>query len=79
MIVNIYSIRDELAETYGNLFLVQEKVAMRQFAFMQKEMEEADRKDRVIYLMGTYNIETGEIKTTHPKAIFRLDKEGLNG
>uniref|UniRef100_A0AAU8B6L8 Nonstructural protein n=1 Tax=Dulem virus 206 TaxID=3145683 RepID=A0AAU8B6L8_9VIRU len=79
MIVNIYSIRDELAETYGNLFLVQEKVAMRQFVYMQKEMEEPDRKDRVIYLMGTYNIETGEIKTTHPKAIFRLDKETSNG
>lgn len=79
MTVNIYSIRDELAETYGNLFLVQEKVAQRQFLYIQKEMEEADKKDRVIYLMGTYNLDTGEICPIHPQAVFKLEKKVLNG
>lgn len=79
MKVNIYSIRDELAELYGNLFLINPKVAMRQFGLMQQEMEAADRKDRVIYLMGTFDAESGEIELVHPQAVFKLDREESNG
>ena len=61
MIVNIYAIKDELADMWSNPFVLNERTAGRTFGFMAKEKQEVECKDQRIYLIGHYNNETGEI------------------
>lgn len=71
----IYAIKDELAGTYGNLMIVNAKVAQRTFKWLMKETEKADCDDKRIYLMGKYNNETGQITPTTPKLVYNLEEE----
>ena len=61
MIVNIYAIKDELADMWSNPFVLNEKTANRTFQFMAKQRSEEECKDQKIYLIGHYDNETGEI------------------
>lgn len=61
MLVNIYAIKDELADMWSNPFVLNERTANRTFSFMAKQRSEAECKDQKIYLIGHYDNETGEI------------------
>ena len=61
MLVNIYAIKDELAEMWSNPFVLNERTAGRTFNLMAKQGSEEECKDRKIYLIGHYDNETGEI------------------
>lgn len=78
MLVNIYAIKDELANTFGNLMLVQEKVFKRTAYWLMHEMEKADCDDKRIYLMGQYNTDTGEIIPQTPELVYNLEEEKKN-
>lgn len=65
----IYAIKDELAGTFGNLMVVNEKVADRTMKWMAQEMEKADCEDKRVYLLGSYDNETGLIR---PEQLPRL-------
>lgn len=75
MILNIYAIKDELAEIYSNPFCLNERTAERTFQFMAKEKSEAECKDQKVYCLGKYDTETGEIMAGLPIATFDLEKE----
>lgn len=79
MIVNIYTIKDELAKSWGNLFLLNPKVVERSFKYMAQEMEKGDCEDRRIYWMGTYDTETGKIDAMQPIMVFNLEEAKKNG
>lgn len=79
----IYAIKDELAETFGNLMILNEKVADRTVKWMAQEMEKADCEDKRVYLLGSYDNETGLIKPEQmPRLSYNLElmkKEQTNG
>lgn len=79
----VYAIKDELAGTFGNLMVINEKVADRTVRWMAQEMERADCEDKRVYLLGSYDNETGLIKTEQlPRLIYNLElikKEQING
>lgn len=75
MIFNLYSIKDELAGTFANLMVVNEKVAQRTFKWLMQESEPADCDDKRIYLMGTYDNETGQIIPIMPQLVYNLEEE----
>ena len=79
----VYAIKDELAETFGNLMVVNEKVADRTMKWMAQEMEKADCEDKRVYLLGSYDNETGLIKPEQmPRLSYNLElmkKEQKNG
>lgn len=79
----IYAIKDELAETFGNLMVLNEKVADRTVKWMAQEMEKADCEDKRVYLLGSYNNETGLIRPEQmPRLMYNLEmmkKEQTNG
>lgn len=79
MIVNIYTIKDELANNWGSLFLLNPTVAERSFKYMAQEMEKGDCEDRRIYFMGTYDPETGEIVPSRPTMVYNLEEAKKNG
>lgn len=58
----VFAVKDELSGIFGNLMVVNEKVADRTFKWMAQEMEKSDCEDKRVYLMGTYDNETGQIK-----------------
>lgn len=61
MIFQVYAVKDELAGTFGNLMVVNEKVAARTFKWMAQEMEKSDTEDKRVYLMAQYDNESGQI------------------
>ena len=75
MIFNLYCIKDELAGTFANLMVVNEKVAQRTFKWLMEENEPADCDDKRIYLMGTYDNETGAINPCVPQLVYNLEEE----
>lgn len=75
MTFNLYSIKDELAGTFANLMVVNEKVAQRTFKWLMQESEPADCDDKRIYLMGTYDNETGQISPIVPQLVYNLEEE----
>lgn len=79
MTVNMYAIKDELAENWGNIILVKPVVSERTFKWMAQEMEKADCEDRRIYLMGTYDTSTGVITPCQPQLIYNLEEAKKNG
>lgn len=58
----VFAVKDELSGIFGNLMVVNEKVADRTFKWMAQEMEKSDCEDKRVYLMGTYDNESGQLK-----------------
>lgn len=79
MTVNMYAIKDELANNWGNIILVNPVVSERTFKWMAQEMEKADCEDRRIYLMGTYDTNTGLITPCQPQMMYNLEEAKKNG
>lgn len=79
----IYAIKDELAGTFGNLMVLNEKVADRTVKWIAQEMEKADCEDKRVYLLGSYDNETGLISPEQlPRLRYNLEmikKEQTNG
>lgn len=70
----VYAIKDELAGTFGNLMVVNEKVADRTMKWMTQEMEKADCEDKRVYLLGSYDNETGLIRQEQlPRLSYNLE------
>lgn len=83
MIFQVYAVKDELAGTFGNLMIVNEKVATRTFKWMTHEMEKSDTEDKRVYLMAQYDNESGQITPIGiPEMVYNLEtmkKEQENG
>lgn len=75
MILEIYTIKDELAGTFGNIMVINPKVAQRTFHWMTEEMEKQDCDDKRIYKLGLYNTETGEIAPQVPELVYNIEQE----
>ena len=75
MELGIFAIKDELAEMWGNPFVQLLKISKRNFDFMAKERTEQECKDQVIYLLGQYDNQTGEITLCKPEPVYDLGKE----
>lgn len=74
MIFQVYAVKDELAGTFGNLMVVNEKVAARTFKWMAQEMEKSDTEDKRVYLLGQYDNEAGTMMPIGmPKMTFNLE------
>ena len=75
MFVNLYAIKDELAELWSNIFCLNSKTAMRAFQFMAKEKQESECKDQKIYLLGRFNKDEGTISLLEdPAMVYDLEK-----
>lgn len=75
MFVNIYAIKDELAELWSNVFCLNPKTAMRTFQFMAKEKQEEECKDQKIYRLGCFNKDEGTIVLFEkPEMVYDLEK-----
>ena len=74
MLFEIYSIKDELAGTYGNLMVVNPKVATRTFRWMTEEMEKADCADKRVYKMAEYDNENGKIMPIMPEMVYNIEQ-----
>ena len=83
MVFQVYAVKDELAGTFGNLMVVNEKVAARTFKWMAQEMEKSDTEDKRVYLIAQYDNESGQLEPLQmPKMAFNLEmmkKEQENG
>lgn len=83
MIFQVYAVKDELAGIFGNLMVVNEKVAARTFKWMAQEMEKSDTEDKRVYLIAQYDNESGQIAPiSNPKMAYNLEmmkKEQENG
>lgn len=75
MELGIFAIYDQLADMWGNPFILPLKVSKRNFGFMAKERSEAECKDQVIYLLGQYDNQTGDITLCQKEAVYNLEKE----
>lgn len=75
MILEIFAIKDELAGTFGNLMVVNEKVAQRTFRWITAETEKPDCDDKRIYKLGMYDTETGQIVPQQPKLVYNIEQE----
>lgn len=75
MFVNIYAIKDELAELWSNIFCMNSKTSMRTFQFMAKERVETECKDQKIYLLGRFNKDEGTIALLEePAMVYDLEE-----
>lgn len=75
MFVNIYAIKDELAELWSNVFCLNSKTATRAFNFMAKEKQESECKDQKIYFLGRFNKDEGTIcLLEEPAMVYDLEK-----
>ncbi len=83
MVFQVYAVKDELAGTFGNLMVVNEKVAARTFKWMAQEMEKSDTEDKRVYLIAQYDNESGQLAPLQmPEMAFNLEmmkKEQENG
>lgn len=75
MVLEIYSIKDELAGTFSNLMVVNEKVAQRTFRWITAETEKPDCDDKRIYKLGMYDTETGQIMPQQPELVYNMEQE----
>lgn len=75
MVLEIYSIKDELAGTYGNLMVINPKVAQRTFHWLTEETEKQDCEDKRIYKLGEYDTETGQIMPQQPELRYNIEQE----
>lgn len=75
MITEIYAIKDELAESFGNLMVINPKVAQRTFHWMTQETEKADCDDKRIYKLGEYDTETGQIMPIVPELKYNMEQK----
>lgn len=74
MIFQVYAVKDELAGTFGNLMVVNEKVAARTFKWMAQEMEKSDTEDKRVYLMAKYDNENGmSCQSACPEMAYNLE------
>lgn len=75
MFVNLYAIKDELAQMWSNIFCLNGRTAMRTFQFMAKERQESDCKDQKIYQIGRFNKDEGTITLLEePAMAYDLEK-----
>ena len=75
MKLNIYAIKDELAEVFSNPFCLNDKTAGRTFQFMAKQRSEEECKDQKVYYIGLYDTETGEIIADGKVPVYDLEAE----
>lgn len=79
----VFAVKDELSGIFGNLMVVNEKVADRTMRWMAQEMEKSDCEDKRVYLLGSYDNETGLIRPEQmPQLSYNLElmkKELENG
>lgn len=75
MVLEIYSIKDELAGTFGNLMVINPKVAQRTFHWLTEETEKPDCDDKRIYKLGAYDTETGQIMPQQPELVYNIEQE----
>lgn len=75
MILEMYAIKDELAGTFGNIMVINPKVAQRTFHWLTEETEKQDCDDKRIYKLGMYNTETGEIAAQVPELVYNIEQE----
>lgn len=75
MILEMYAIKDELAGTFGNIMVINPKVAQRTFHWLTEETEKQDCDDKRIYKLGMYNTETGEISPQVPELVYNIEQE----
>lgn len=75
MILEMYAIKDELAGTFGNIMVINPKVAQRTFHWLTEETEKQDCDDKRIYKLGMYNTETGEIAPQVPELVYNIEQE----
>lgn len=73
--MNVYAIYDKLAEKWSNPFVLDGRVAERTFRYMTKERNEADCEDRVVYLIGQYNPDTGDVWSDNHVIVWDIGKE----
>lgn len=74
MILNIYAIKDELADMWSNPFVLNERTANRTLSFMAKQRSEEECKDQKVYLIGHYDNETGNIISERATVAYDLEK-----
>ena len=74
MTLNICAIRDKLAQSYSNPFVLNPKIALRTFRHMVEERSLADCEDRDIMLLGTYDTETGVIETSYRNDAYDMEQ-----
>lgn len=75
MILEIFTIKDELAGTFGNLMCINPKVKNRTFKWITAETEKSDCDDKRIYKLGMYDTETGQIQSQTPKLVYNMEQE----
>lgn len=75
MILEIFTIKDELAGTFGNLMCINPKVKNRTFKWLTEETEKSDCDDKRIYKLGTYDTETGLIMSQQPELVYNMEQE----
>ena len=75
MILEIYSIKDELAGSFGNLMVINPKVTQRTFHWLTEETEKQDCDDKRIYKLGMYDTETGLIQSQTPELVYNMEQE----
>ena len=75
MILEIYAIKDELAGTFGNLMVINEKVAQRTFKWLTAETEKPECDDKRIYKLGLYDSESGQLQPQQPELVYNIEQE----
>lgn len=79
MKLNVYAIYDRLANNYSNPFVLNERIAKRQFDYMAREYNDIDCADREIHQIGWYDNETGELAPTEPAVnVYDLEEANKN-
>lgn len=75
MVLEIFTIKDELAGTFGNLMVINPKVKNRTFKWLTEETEKSDCDDKRIYKLGMYDTETGLIQSQTPELVYNMEQE----
>ena len=75
MTLEIFTIKDELAGTFGNLMVINPKVKERTFKWLTEETEKNDCDDKRIYKLGMYDTETGLIQSQTPELVYNMEQE----
>lgn len=75
MTTNVYSIRDDVSGSFGNLFAhYSDEVAIRFFKFTLSRSEGIEHdfpNDFTLYRVGSFNFDTGEITAELPTVIIK--------
>lgn len=79
MRLNVYAIYDRLGNNYSNPFVLNERIAKRQFDYMAREYSDIDCTDREIHHIGWYDNETGELAPMEPAMnVYDLEENHKN-